>query len=122
MVTIEMELPLKLSTNEFYSNRLHWSRRKKIKDDYYVVVKSKLNAMEYKMIEDQVNIEFDYFFKTRMTDVSNTSIMSKMIEDALVTAKLIKDDTPKYVPKITTTVQRTEKDRDWVRITLKKVV
>lgn len=51
-----------------------------------------------------IHIEYVYEFKTRYLDTSNCSVMNKAIEDWLVEAEVLKDDTPQYITSATTCV------------------
>ena len=117
IINLKIQLNQVVSSNEFYSNKLHWTRRKRIKDDYHVLVKAETNKIKkVEPITFPVMLRIDYFFKTRMFDVSNTSIMTKMIEDSLVKSKILQDDTPKWVPEIRSSCQRSDQDFNWVSI------
>lgn len=117
VINLKVKLNQVVSSNEFYSNKLHWSRRKRIKDDYHILVKAEINKIKkVEPITFPLMLRIDYFFKTRMFDVSNTFIMTKMIEDSLVKSKILQDDTPKWVPEIRSTCQRSEQEFNWVSI------
>ena len=117
VINLKVRLNQVVSSNEFYSNKLHWSRRKRIKDDYHVLVKAETTKIKkVETITFPIMLRIDYFFKTRMYDVSNCSIMTKMIEDSLVKSKILQDDSPKWVPEIRSTCQRSDTDFNWVSI------
>lgn len=117
VINLKVRLNQVVSSNEFYSNKLHWSRRKRIKDDYHILVKAETTKIKkVEPITFPVMLRIDYFFKTRMFDVSNCSIMTKMIEDSLVKSEILQDDTPKWVPEIRSTCQRSDTDFNWVSI------
>jgi hypothetical protein len=113
---ITIDLPEKVSTNKYYSG-MHWTKRNKLKDMYLFEVKSKIR--EIQKIDNPVNIEFYFFFKSRALDSSNCSIMGKMIEDSLVKIGILNDDTYKHVRKVSYTSNKGEKD--YVDIIIKKV-
>ena len=88
---------IKVSTNKIYESK-SWFYRKKIKDDYakwFLEYKSKFNK-----IDDPVHIEFDFYFKSHSLDCSNVSFMAKMIEDCLVSNKILVDDNNCWVKSV----------------------
>jgi len=110
----------KLSTNAIYSWNLHWTKRKKIADFYHKI--SKADCMQLNKITKKVNIDFEFYFKSRYLDSSNCGFMAKMIEDWLVRNWLFSDDTNKYIGRISLnsivipTKTRKEMEWDYVRI------
>ena len=78
-VIIIKDLP-KISTNKFYSG-MHWTKRKKIKDVYKYLIRSKHKGQFLK--SKQYEVEYTFYFKTRALDASNCSAMVKMIEEIL---------------------------------------
>ena len=88
---------IKVSTNEIYAG-VHWRKRRKIKQDYLLVTRSKIRSIP--KIEGKVNLSFSFYFKSRPLDSSNCSFMAKMIEDCLVGNGILKDDSIKHVGKI----------------------
>ncbi len=77
-VNIELSGLPKISLNKWYAGT-HWTQRKKIKDDYKVIV--------YSQHRETYNIpcdtEYVFMFKSRPLDASNCVAMAKMIEDIL---------------------------------------
>lgn len=101
------DLP-KISLNQWYSGS-HWNNRKTIKDNYKLIVQSQI---KYKFTEGPYNVEYEFGFKNRPLDCSNTVAMAKMIEDILF---------PKDDIKIVQSIKLTSKKakEDCVIITIK---
>ena len=70
----------KISLNEWYSGN-HWTKRKQIKDSYFWIIKSQFKDTLSKV--DKYIVEYEFIFKTRQLDASNTIAMVKMIEDII---------------------------------------
>ncbi len=97
---LEIEIPKKISTNSIYAG-IHYSMRKKHKDYFGWLVRKALNKAKIKKIENfPVSLIFDFHFKARPLDASNTSYMAKLIEDWLVRLNCRPNDSPKYVKSI----------------------
>ena len=109
----------KVSTNAIYSG-IHWRKRKQIADYFHNLTRT--DCKQLKQITKKVNIDFEFYFKSRYLDSSNCSFMWKMIEDSLVKNWLLKDDTNKYVWKISFNSMLIEKklrkelESDFIRI------
>lgn len=68
----------KISLNQWYAGS-HWTKRKKIKDIYKLLVRN----ITKKTFHNPCSVEYHYIFKSRPLDTSNTIAMTKMIEDIL---------------------------------------
>ena len=79
MEIILKDLP-KVSLNKWYAG-MHWTKRKKIKDNYTLIVKSQFNKTLPKT--NTYNTEYHFTFKSRALDASNCVAMVKMIEDII---------------------------------------
>jgi len=79
MKIILKDLP-KVSLNVWYSSK-HWSFRKKLKDNYTLIVKSQFK--EVLPASNIYNTEYHFTFKSRPLDASNCVAMVKMIEDII---------------------------------------
>ena len=99
----------KISTNKIYAG-LHWSKRKAIAADYHLSVLSEVRKRKLSQYGMPVAIFFTFSFKGKLLDCSNCTFMAKMIEDGLVCAGIIKDDSPKYVEEIRIVSKKGEKD------------
>jgi hypothetical protein len=100
---LQLEIPIheKVSANKIYSGLNHWHRTR-LKDDYHSLVLSEVRKMEKKSgtklhADGAVSIDFAFGWKGRVLDCSNCFFMAKMIEDGLVKAGVLKDDSPDYV-------------------------
>ena len=79
MKIILKDLP-KVSLNSWYGGG-HWSKRKKLKDNYTLIVKS-----QFKQVlpaSESYHTEYHFTFKSRPLDASNCVAMVKMIEDII---------------------------------------
>lgn len=89
------------STNSIYAG-IHWAKRKKAKDE---AVKATLSAVRESAI-GAINYRVDLVFRPRLgkgvrrRDTSNNSMSAKLIEDALVKAGVLTDDTNQYVRRV----------------------
>ena len=99
----------KVSTNKIYSNTLHWSQRKQIAQDYHMLVLAECRKHKIEL-PVPAHLQFVFYFKGKLLDVSNCSFMAKMLEDGLVHAGVLQDDTQKYVNKITLEVEKAKED------------
>jgi len=79
MKIILKDLP-KVSLNVWYSSK-HWSFRKKLKDNYTLIVKSQFK--EVLPASGSYDTEYHFIFKSRPLDASNCVAMVKMIEDII---------------------------------------
>ena len=93
---------MKLSMNKLYAG-VHWATRNKWKDFYFWEIKRQNIDKTFDKLD---YIQFDFYLKGRLIDASNTSLMAKMIEDALIKNGILKDDSPKYYNKVIYTVNR----------------
>ena len=79
MTIILKDLP-KVSLNVWYSSK-HWSFRKKLKDNYTLIVKSQFK--EVLPASESYDTEYHFTFNSRPLDASNCVAMVKMIEDII---------------------------------------
>tara|TARA_R110000868_G_scaffold12709_1_gene60223 strand:+ start:835 stop:1161 length:327 start_codon:yes stop_codon:yes gene_type:complete len=79
MIIILKDLP-KISLNKWYAG-MHWTKRKKIKDNYIkIVTRQFVNVLPKDVSYDT---EYHFTFKLRPLDASNCVAMVKMIEDII---------------------------------------
>lgn len=79
MRIILKDLP-KISLNKWYSSS-HWSDRKKIKDQYKIIVKNQFKEVFSK--DKSYQVDYSFAFKTKPLDASNCVAMVKLIEDII---------------------------------------
>jgi hypothetical protein len=60
---------------------MHWTKRKKIKDNYTQIVRSQFAALLSR--DNTYKVEYHFTFKSRPLDASNCVAMVKMIEDII---------------------------------------
>ncbi len=98
----------KVSLNQWYSGT-HWTKRKKLKDKYKILIKSQFKGVFSK--EKKYIVSYDFNFKKRPLDASNCVAMVKMIEDII-----FEDDSYKIVKGIEITSNKYDKDCVLVKI------
>ena len=79
MIILEIKDLPKVSLNQWYSGE-HWSKRKKLKDSYTILIQSQTD-MFFKKGKYSVSYKFE--FKNNPLDASNCVAMLKLIEDIL---------------------------------------
>ena len=107
MTIILTDLP-KVSLNAWYSST-HWTKRKKMKDTYTMIVKSQFKDVLPKDCE--YNTEYHFTFKSRALDASNCVAMVKMIEDIV-----FEDDSYKIIKSILITSSKGLEDKVEIKI------
>jgi len=82
------------STNAIYAG-LHWAKRKKAKDDALKATMATVRSEGVTAVGSRVDLIFTPQLGkgVRKRDTSNNSMTAKLIEDALVKAGVLKDDT-----------------------------
>ncbi len=95
-IRIPLKIDSKISLNKIYAG-IHWSARKRDKDYIRLLTRSCL-SLPVKTFDKPVRLIVEYNSKL---DVSNHGYILKMIEDALVSNKVLVNDTKKYVKEIT---------------------
>jgi len=107
MEIILKDLP-KISLNKWYAG-MHWTKRKKIKDNYNLIVKSQFSKTLPKT--NTYNTEYHFTFKSRALDASNCVAMVKMIEDII-----FENDSYKVVKSILITSQKGTEDSVKIKV------
>jgi hypothetical protein len=87
---------IKVSSNAIYAGT-HWTKRKKLKEDYLWLTKK---FQHLTPIHEKVDLDFKFYFKSHPLDSSNCFFLVKMIEDCLVTYGVLKGDSIQYVRKV----------------------
>lgn len=105
------------SWNELYSQK-HWTKRKEMADLAHLLVYTACNQQKVKPITSYpVHITVTAYRK-REIDASNCN--AKLLEDGLVHAGILKDDSPKYVDSMTTRCVKS--DQEYVEIEIQSNV
>ena len=104
------DLP-KHSLNEIYAGK-HWTKRNKIKNTYKLIVKSQFKDVLTK--DKTYKVYYEFGFKSRPLDTSNTVYMLKMIEDII-----FEDDTYKIIPEIN--IKSYKSKEDFVKLKIKEL-
>ncbi len=101
LLEFHIPLPRKISSNSIYGG-MHWSKRKKIADEFHnVVFYTVKNERVEKIKEYPVHVYYLFTLKGRRMDVLNTSFLAKLLEDGLVRSGILKDDSQEYVKMVT---------------------
>ena len=98
--TLELPKHLVVSLNAIYSGA-HWHKRHEIKEGYKALTHKLFAELKerYGAFDEPCEIAFD-FSGTRIFDCDNHAFMGKMIQDCLVKAGIITDDTAKHLAKV----------------------
>ncbi|WP_277810670.1 hypothetical protein [Chromohalobacter canadensis] len=89
------------STNAIYSGT-HWSKRKKAKDEACMATLAAVRAAGVHPVTGRVDLVFRPRLGkgVRRRDTSNASMTAKLLEDALVKAGVLADDTEAHVRRV----------------------
>ena len=107
MIIILKDLP-KISLNKWYAG-MHWTKRKKIKDNYTKIVSSQFSAVLSR--DHTYKVEYNLTFKSRPLDASNCIAMVKMIEDII-----FETDSYKVVTSLVITSRKGSMDQVEIKI------
>lgn len=110
MEIILRRLP-KVSLNDLYAG-IHWTKRKKIKDDYKWIIRSQYKGIFPK--DKQYEVSYEFYFKKNALDASNCLFSAKMIEDVI-----FEDD--KHDIILSVRVQSRKGPSDYVKITVDEI-
>ncbi len=105
MQIILRDLP-KISLNDWYSGK-HWTKRKRLKDAYSLIIKNQLKDVLSK--QNKYHVSYYFGFRVRPLDATNCVAMVKLIEDII-----FEDDSYKIVESIT--IQSNKSKTDFVEI------
>ena len=111
MIEITLKDLPKHSLNEIYAGK-HWTKRNKIKNTYKLIVKSQFKDVLTK--DKTYKVYYEFGFKSRPLDTSNTVYMLKMIEDII-----FEDDTYKIIPEIN--IKSYKSKEDFVKLKIKEL-
>tara|TARA_R110000796_G_scaffold143287_1_gene259737 strand:- start:99 stop:494 length:396 start_codon:yes stop_codon:yes gene_type:complete len=107
MIILLKDLP-KISLNKWYAG-MHWTKRKKIKDNYTQIVSSQFTKVLSK--DTSYQVEYHFTFKSRPLDASNCVAMVKMIEDII-----FETDSYKVVTELVITSSKGLEDKVEIKI------
>lgn len=112
---------IRSSTNKDYASR-HWNNRSKLKESYLQLFS--YFTERFKPVDYKVNIDIKFYFNTnrrkKAFDSSNCSIMFKMLEDCLVHYKILKNDSNKFVGRVSQESISMKDEEDYCVITIEK--
>ena len=106
MNIILYDLP-KVSLNKWYAG-MHWTKRKKLKDNYTLLVRSQFSQQ---LPPNSYNTEYHFTFKSRPLDASNCVAMVKMVEDII-----FESDSYKVVKSLLITSKKGTRDMLKIKI------
>lgn len=86
------------STNTIYAG-IHWAKRKRHADDAHLAVK--IAAKGVAKFTKPVSLTFQPLINGRTRDTLNNSYWAKLVEDGLVRAGVLEDDSTKWVQPVT---------------------
>ena len=107
---IRVELPDKISTNPYY--RLHYRARAPLHEVFYYAAQEGVDDADIEITPFPVDVEYIFYLRGKLLDAMNLSAMAKMIEDGLVHAGLMKDDSKKWVNSVKLQCERLPKGDD----------
>ncbi len=89
------------STNAIYGG-MHWAKRKKAKDEAAAATLDAVQAAGLAPVRGRVDLVFRPRLGkgVRRRDTSNASMTAKLLEDALVKAGVLADDTEAHVRRV----------------------
>lgn len=93
--------------------RSHWSKGAKMKREYTDLIYFECLSQHIMPFENKVNITVTFYEKDRRRDDDNVISSLKWILDGIVKARVIKDDSPKYVKLY---INEIKYDKDFPRI------
>jgi len=91
-----------LNGQAFYSANIHWATRSKIVGFYHKYfmkyIKEQLKEPFPSFLSYKLNMSIVIYdvFTNYTPDITNMWILAKMLEDAIVSAKLLRDDSPEF--------------------------
>ena len=117
-MTIKLDNYRALSWNTLYAGK-HWATRSRLVEEAHMLVGYVIMAMKPKLFSRPVDITITAVQKGRIIDSDN--ICAKILIDALK-GKIIVDDTPTYVRRVTTESKKGKEDMVIMEITETKGV
>ena len=104
------DLP-KVSLNQWYASS-HWSKRVKLKNTYKVLIRSQLGLFKPFSKDQKYETEYNFMFKTKPLDASNTIAMVKLIEDTI-----FEDDRHDIIKSVKMTSEKSNENSVTIKIT-----
>jgi hypothetical protein len=110
---MRVKLPSKISTNKIYAG-IHWATRKRIADEWHTALyPHKIELCEAKKGNRYpLYVQYNFYLKGKLLDVTNCSFMVKLLEDAMIAHGIIDGDSPEYIGEISITVQKGDNECD----------
>lgn len=93
MVQFEVTIPEKVSMNKVRGmNKWEWYRLAQVFHSEFTDLKGKIRVEKY-----PVTIHYHWHFVKNALDSLNVALMCKLLEDGMVHAEILEDDSPKFV-------------------------
>lgn len=102
MIEIKLYNLPKLSLNSIYAGK-HWTKRKKDKDNYKLLIKSQFKHVFSK--DKSYEVDYTFYFKSKPLDAANCVYMMKMVEDVI-----FEDDKYNVIPKISIETKKSKEE------------
>lgn len=115
MIEIEVTIPEKVSLNQVKGMRWKkWYRLAELYHNEVIELKGKIRVGEYPVV-----IRYEFFWNRNALDSLNQALIAKLLEDGLVKANVLEDDSPQYVRESQLVSQKSKKYKhDTVVITI----
>ena len=98
------------------NSRGHWAEKHKAFTSYHSSAFSRLRQLQWEPME-QVNIQYTVHYCGKPIDADNFLMGMKAAQDAIVSAGIIKDDSPQYINSISVEYVRV-KHRDETKVVM----
>lgn len=113
MISINIILPEKLSSNRIY--RMHHHAKNRFQTAVNKEVAQSVREQKIKEITKYpVRCKYTFYVTGKTIDVVNTAGMAKAVEDGLRYAKILKEDSLKFVKEVTFLEERSDKKYSYV--------
>lgn len=91
-----------LNGQQFYSTNIHWSVRSTIVNYYHryfiKFIKKRFKQVFPTFLQYRLSMDITIYeiYSSHTPDITNMWILAKLFEDAMVTAKILRDDDPQF--------------------------
>ncbi len=114
----KLNFPITKTSNNTFNNK-HWRGKSQLKNEIKEsVLWSTVDQKIKRVTSYPAHLYFTFYFTGRLLDVDNCGNLVKSAIDGLRDAKIIRDDSPKFVRPMTVDVQRSESGDDYCIIEL----
>jgi len=88
--------------NKVFSQTMHFGKRSQLRNVAHLAVRAAVCNAKLKPVNKPVKLIFKPHMKGRFYDIHNYWFTNKLIEDGLVTMRILEDDSPRFVRSIET--------------------